>query len=244
MKVIYVVDTISSVNNKINLLKTNFGDNIYYVVKADIAELFKTYGYNANAVYFKNLSSVIHNMLKSSETDDCIIIYASLNFNNKLLTSFKNHIGDKSKVVSLEPEYNIFEQVCNSTYNVYVKSLFKMKDSLCSPKLQFLPKDFVEQLLQTHFANRLFDLNPDLNKTFTVQDKEINKSLKVKTKPAKYNIISALIALVLTIALLACIAYFKVNYIIILIFAILYMLDITLVIIFQCKAKFDQRFLK
>lgn len=244
MKVIYVVDTISGVNNKINLLKNNFGENIFYVVKADIAELFKTYGYESNAVYYKNLSSIIHTLLSKSEIDDCIVVYASLKFDNKLLNSFKLLIGDKTKVVSLEPDYNFFEQMCNSAYNVYVKSLFHTTDSLCSPKLQFLPKEFVVQLLQSHFSNRLFELNPNLNKIMSVDDKEINKSLKVRTKPAKYNIISLLIALVLTIGLLACIAYFKVNYIIILIFSILFLLDLTLVIIFQCKAKFDQRFLK
>ena len=45
MKVVYVVDCISEVNQKINLIKNRFGDNILYVVRADLVDLFKTYGY-------------------------------------------------------------------------------------------------------------------------------------------------------------------------------------------------------
>ena len=51
-------------------------------------------------------------------------------------------------------------------------------------------------------------------------------------------------ALVLTIGLLASIAYYKVSYIIILLCSVLYLLDFVLTIIFLSKNKFDKRFLK
>ena len=43
MKVIFVVDSISEINNKINLLTNKFQTNIVYIVRADLVELFKTY---------------------------------------------------------------------------------------------------------------------------------------------------------------------------------------------------------
>ena len=51
MKVVYIVDSITEINSKIDTLKTRFGDNIVYVVKASLATLFKTYGHTANAIY-------------------------------------------------------------------------------------------------------------------------------------------------------------------------------------------------
>lgn len=244
MKVVYVIDCITDLNKKINLLTNRFGENIFYVVKADLVEIFKTYGYLPNAIYYKNLTEVIHSLLSKSEIDDVIICYASLKFDASLLNKFANAIGDKTKLVNLMPKYNSFENMCNSAYNVYVKSLFKIKDSLASNKLQFIPAMFVEELLSSHLGNRMFEMNEEFVKFVSVENQEINKSMKTKSHSLKYNIISILIALVVTIGLLASIAYYKPNYLIILTCIILYVLDITLTIIFHCKAKFDQRFLK
>lgn len=244
MKIIYVVDAITDLSKKINTITNKFGGYPMFVVRADLVDLFNTYGFKPNAIYYKNLIEVIHSLLIRSELDDVIICYASLKFDNTLLTKFTNAIGDKSRIINLMPEYNIFEKVCNSTYNVYVKSLFKAKDSLISPKLQFLPAIFVDELLSSHLGNRLFEIKPEYYKNIYIDDKEINKTLKVKSHSIKYDIISIIIALLVTIGLLASIAYYKVSYLIILSCIILYVLDLTLTIIFHCKSKFDQRFLK
>lgn len=244
MKVVYVIDSISNLNNKINMLKLRLGDDISYVVRADLVELFKTFGYTPHAVYYKNLTNVIHSMLLRGELDDIVICYASLKCDNNLYNKFIAAIGNKTKIVSVMPKYNTVEQMCNATYNVYVKSLFKVKDSMATPKLQFIPKDFMPDLLGSHLGNRLFELEAEQSKYISIEDKEINKTMKTKSKPLKYNIISLIIALVITIGLLASIAYYKVSYLIIFVCVILYILDITLTIIFHCKAKFDQRFLK
>jgi len=244
MKIVYIVDSITDLNNKINTITNKLGNNILYVVRADLVDLFKTYGLIPNAIYYKNLTEVTHSLLLKCEVDDVILCYASLKFNNALLTKFINKIGDKSKVVNLMPQFNTFERMCNSAYNVYVKSIFKAKDSLSSPKLQFIPHGYMIELLSSHLGNRLFELKPEFKNNVFVEDKEIKKSMKTKSNSIKYTLISAIIALIITIGLLASIAYYKVSYIIILCCAILYILDITLTIIFHFKAKFDQRFLK
>ena len=244
MKIVYVVDRISEVNQKINLIKNRFGDNILYVVRADLVDLFKTYGFVPNAVYYNNLTSIIHTMLLKCEVDDLVICYASLKFDDKLLNKFITAIGNKTKIVNLMPQYNLFEQVCNSAYNVYVKSLFKVKDSLVSPKLQFIPQEMSINLISSHLGNRLFEINPELSKNITVENPEINKTMKTKSPCLKFNLIACLIALVITIGLMSSIAWFKPNFLIILTCIILYVLDIILTIIFLCKVKFDRRFLK
>lgn len=244
MKVVYVVDCITDVTKKINTLTNKFGTNIVYVVRADLVELFKTYGFLPNAIYFKNLTEVVHSLLLKSNVEDIMICYASLKFDNQLLNTFSNAIGDKSKVVNLKPKYNTFEKMCNSAYNVYVKSLFKARDSLASPKLQFIPSIYMVELLASHLGNRMFELNPSYYKNVTIENKEINKSMNTKSHSIKYDLISIIIALLVTIGLLASIAYYKANYIIILSCIVVYLLDIILTIIFHCKAKFDQRFLK
>ena len=244
MKVVYVVDSITDLTKKIKTLINRFGTNIVYVVRADLVELFKTYGFAPNAVYYKNLSEVLHMLLLKSEVEDIILCYASLKFDNQLLNKFANAIGDRSKFVNLVPEYNWFEQMCNSAYNVYVKTLFKLKDSLITPKLQFIPQQFMIDLLATHIGNRLFNFEQDINRNIYVENKEINRSMKTKTNLVKIDLISIIVALIITVGLLASIAYLKVSYILILSCIILYCLDIVITIILHCKAKFDQRFLK
>jgi hypothetical protein len=244
MKVVYVVDSVSDLTKKINTVTNRFGTNIVYLVRADLVELFKTYGFTPNAIYYKNLADVLHLLLLKGDVEDTILCHASLNFNNQLLNKFANTIGDKSKFVNLVPEYNWFEQMCNSAYNVYVKTLFKLKDSLISPKLQFIPQAFVKELLTTHIGNRLFEVDPEIQRNIHVEEKEINQSMKTKTNLLKYDIISLIIALLITVGLLASIAYLKVSYFLILSCIILFSLDIVITIILHCKAKFDQRFLK
>lgn len=244
MKVVYVVDSITDLNKKINLLTNNFGNNIFFVVKADLVELFKTYNMSPHAIYYKNLTKIIHTLLASSTIEDTIICYSSLNFNQNLLTKLTNAIGNKTKIINLMPKYNTFENIYNSAYNIYVKSLFKVNDSMISPKFQFIPNFFLPELLATHLGNRLFEINSEHCKNVTIEDNEINKSMKIKVPVLKNTLIACIIALVITIGLLASIAYYKANYLIILCCTVLYILDIILTLIFSFKAMFDQRFLK
>lgn len=244
MKIIYVIDTISNLNNKINLLKDKLGNEIYFVVKADLVDLFKTYNYQPNAIYYNNLTKIIQSLLLNVDVDDIIICYASLNFDRNLLNKFISNIGAKDKLVSVMPKYNMLESACNSVYNVYVKTMFKLKDSLVSPKLQFIPSFMAVELMSSHLGNRLFEIENQYLRVIYVENEESNKTLKVKTPWLTLSIISILITLVLTAGLLASIAYLGPSYISIFLFVICYMLNIILTIIFLCKAKFDKRFLK
>ena len=91
MKVICVVDSISDIKQKIELLNFRFGGNILYVVKSKFLTLFETFGHKANAVYSNKLSNVIQLLLSKSNLDDCIVCYTSINLTiicylKKLLT--------------------------------------------------------------------------------------------------------------------------------------------------------------
>lgn len=244
MQVLFIVDSITEIKSKIDTLKFRFGNNIKFVVKAQFQSLFSTFGYKANAIYNKNLTRIIQTLVSKSNIEDTVLCKASLDFNKELLDKFVSSIGTGEKVVNVMPKYNGFERMCNNAYNIYVKSLFKIKDSLSSPKLQYLPAKFVEELIYTNFGNKLFELDSRMVKTIYVDDKEVNDSLKVKTKFDKYAIIPIIIALLISIALIVTLAFAKVNYIAILIFVCLYFLDLIIAIIFQCKLYFDARFLQ
>ena len=131
----------------------------------------------------------------------------------------------------------------NSIYNLYVKALFKNQDNLASAKIQYLPKAFVEELLNSHFGNKLFEISPSLCKEIHYEDKEFNKSLKTKTGFNKNLLVPIILALTLTVALFTTFVLLQgINYIAALIFIVLYLLDIVLTIIYQCKIYFDKRF--
>jgi hypothetical protein len=245
MKVIYVIDSVTDINSKIQLLQNRFGKDIYYVVKANFVKIFQTYGYQINAIYTKNLPEVVHTMLaKSDEIDDVVYLFSSLKIDDNILNRFISAIQANSrKVVNVCPNYSFFEQMSNAAYNVYVKALFKNKDNLASAKMQYLPKEFVMEILASHFGNKLFEINPAYCKELYFEDKEFNNNLKTKTGFNKNLLVPIILALTLTIALFTTMVLLQgLNYIAILIFVTLYLLDIMLTIIYQCKIYVDKRF--
>ena len=244
MKVVYVVDSINEITRKIDMLKSRFGDNIVYVVKGSLESLFRTYGYQPNAVYSKNLPKVLTMLLLPSKLDDVIICYSSLNLTDNLLNKFIIKIGNRTKIVNVMPKYNTFERMGNSAYNLYVKSLFKINDSMSSPKLQYLPAEFLVELLTSHISNRLFEVNPEYVQTMYIEDKESSEQFKVKPKFNKFQLLPIIAALIISAALIITLTFAKINFVIILGFIVLYTLNILLAIIQQCKLYFDQRFFK
>ena len=121
--------------------------------------------------------------------------------------------------------------------------MFKNKDSMSSPKLQYIPSEFATELLMSHIANRLFEIDPRLVVNVYIEDKEINKSAKTKTKFGKLDIIPIIVALLITVAMIVTLAFTKPGYIFWLVIVFAYLLDIIIGLIFSYKKKFDTRFL-
>lgn len=244
MKVIFVVNSLKDIKKKITLF-AGFDNSVYYVVNSKFEDILKTYGIQPNAIYTKNLSNIIHLLLKeNNQIEDTIIYYSSLDIDANYLADFILKIGNGQKVVYAMPQYNLAERGFNSIYNKYVKSVFKLKDSFASPKLQFLPAQFVEELLQSHIANRIFEVQEGKYIAVYTEDKEINNSLKVKTGFNKNYLIPIIIALTITAFLLIYLALFKPRFIFIFLFVALYVIDIIVTCIYSFKTRFDQRFLK
>jgi len=244
MKVVCVVDSITDFNNKVLTIKSHFGDDIVFIVKAALMPIFTTYGFQASAIYDKNLSKIIHITLLRCNKDDTVVYFTSLKINNLLLSDFINKIGNREKIVNFVPKYNSFEKICLKVYNLYTKTIFKSEDCLASPKLQFLPQPYIENLLTSHFANRMFEMPSNLVVSHETDDAEINKTAKIKTKFGKSELISIIVALIISLSLLLTVAFAKMNYIITVIFVLLYVLDFLIYIILKCKFYFDSRFLK
>ena len=246
MKVVYVIDSISNLNAKVDKIKNRFGDEILFVVKSNLVPIFQTYGYTANAVYGKNLAKTIHFLLARLENlEDIVYLKSSLDLTDKLLNKFIAAIGNRSKIVNVLPTYNTFESIGLSCYNVYVKSLFKIEDSLNSSKIQFIPKFFLNELLATHFANKMFQLKPEMVTNIYFEEKEINKNLKEDKKFNKFTLLPIIAALIITLCfVLTVFIAKKVNFIIAILFIFFYSLDFMSAIIMNCKTFFDKRFLK
>lgn len=244
MKVVCVVDSISDLNKKVLTIKNHFGNDILFIVKAPLVPIFQTFGYNISAVYDKNLAKIIHLTLLRTNVDDLIVYYTSLKIDLNLLSSFIKKIGNKEKIVELMPKYNAFERFCLKSYNIYVKAMFKNIDSLASPKLQFLPSTYVSNLLESHFGNKLFEMPKNLVRVCQTEEKEINKTAKIKAKFGKSDLIFLIIAMCLTLAFIVTLGFVKLNYILILLFIMSYLIDIFIYILLKCKSYFDDRFLK
>lgn len=244
MRVIFVVDSITDVTAKIEKIKTHFGKDISLIIKAPFVDLLKTYGYTPSAVYMNNLSDVMHNLILKCNVDNIIIYYSSLEIDNALINKFIKHIGEGKKIVNVMPYYSAVENMYNATYNFYVKSLFKFKDSLASPKLQYIPSYYATKMIISSIANRMFENNSTNVTTMYIEDKNQYKSLKVKPPFNAYSLLSIIIALAITAILITTLAFVKFNYILIVAFVLLYLLDVVFAFILNFKHKFDYRFLK
>ena len=245
MKVIVVVDSIVDIEQKINKMKNRFGDNMRFVVKSNLVEIFKTYNHPVDAIYSKQCSTVTHLLLEQQKLDDTVIYFTSLNIDDGLLKKFTNAIGNKENTVVLKPKYNWWERICNKLYNIYVDIIFSRVDSLNCKKLQFIPKQAVKELLDSHIANRLFVNADNTLKEIQTTDKEINRQWKREDKKDyKPLVLNLIIALTLTLFLLISIVAFKVRFILVLTFVLLYMLDLFITVIYAFKLRFDKRFLK
>jgi len=243
MKLVCVVDSLTDIKNKLEFL-SQFKSNTLFIVFSPFEEIVKTFGITPNAIYTNKLAQIMHIAIEEDGVEDTIIYYTSLNLTAELVNQFLKQIGNKNKVVNLHPKYNIFEKMYNSVYNNYVKGVFKLKDSLCSPKLQFLPKACVEELLSSHIANRMFMLKEGKSVELTSEDKFINKTSKPKYKFNKFHLIPIIVTLLLTAGLLTCLATLKPNFILIISFVALFILNIIIYTIFNFKNHFDDRFLK
>lgn len=244
MKVLFVIDAIKDLKSKAETITKHLGDDIAFIVKAPLVSLVETFGYKADAVYFNNLTRVMHEYMVHQPLQDTIVYYSSLNITDQLLTNFIQIIGNRDKIVNVKPHYNLFEQLGNQLYNVFVQSMFKLKDSFASPKLQFLPKPFMRQLLSSHFGNKLFEYDERFVRNLNIKDKGTCKDLKVKTKFNKYNLVAIIAALLITIGLIVTLAFNKMNFFVVLLFVMLYAINIFITFIINYKEKFDARFLK
>ena len=54
MKVVFVVDTVENLNQKVHMLEAHFGGDFIFIVKARLASLFSTFGYETSGVYANN----------------------------------------------------------------------------------------------------------------------------------------------------------------------------------------------
>ena len=244
MRVVFVVDSVTDIKHKIDLIKSHYGNDIIFIVKAQFKTLFSTFGYQINAIYYNNLARVMHRTLEKLELKDTIICHSSITLDNAILDKFNKKLVLKDKIVNVIPKYNWFEIVNYSIYNVYVKSLFKSKDSMASPKLQFLPSAFVGELLASHFGNKMFEINEKYVNKLEIEDAHLSKQLKPKVKFNKFHLIPLIVALAITYGLIMYLMFSAPNFFVILTFVFLYILDIVVAIIFQCKLTFDTRFLK
>ena len=245
MKIAYIVDSLTDFSKKIDLLISKFGrEKIYFIVRADLMPFFETFDYTAHAVYYKKMSTILHLLLQNTKKDDVVICYASLHFTENLLNKFLYYIKkDENKIVSLLPNYSGIENAINSLYNKYVRSLFNIDDSLVSSKLQYIPQIFVEELMQTHISNRLFNVNRELCTFFTSEHPQVNKTAKSTYPKLKLNLIFTMSFLIITALFLLSIAYLKIKFIGYFLFIILIILNTVIGFISHFKQRFDHRFL-
>jgi len=143
---------------------------------------------NLAGVFEDYPSSKIDEYIKSDKfkLSDCIVYYSSMKITVDLIKKFNDKIGYQYNSVTVKQKFNFFQKVFNWIYDKCIKFIFREKDELSSNKLQYMSKTLMQDLIDTRFNNRIFEIE---NSVFLdCEDKEIVKTMKNKFKLKKYNL--------------------------------------------------------
>lgn len=202
MQTFFVIDSVDNLQQKIDLISNNIGDDIKFFVKTSLFTKINNNSFVINnllGIYEKNEKEKIDEYIKSEKfnLDSIFLYYASVSVSVDTLKTIHSKMSFGYDSIFVEPKRNVFEKFTTWCYDKISQLVFRVKDACCSTKVQYLSKNFVEHLKQTSFNNHILDV--PFSYKVSEQDKSNCKSLQDKIKFSKF-LIYDLIALFSIIA--------------------------------------------
>jgi len=191
MQILFVIDDLKEIDDKISLFETYIKGDFKFFVDISLYSKIADNKFvieNLAGVFEDYPSSKIDEYIKSDKfkLSDCIVYYSSMKITVDLIKKFNDKIGYQYNSVTVKQKFNFFQKVFNWIYDKCIKFIFREKDELSSNKLQYMSKTLMQDLIDTRFNNRIFEIE---NSVFLdCEDKEIVKTMKNKFKLKKYNL--------------------------------------------------------
>ena len=245
MQIFFVIDKLKDIDEKINLFQTYLNGEFKFFVDISLYPKIASSPFiikNLAGVYEFTPSKKIDEYIKSEKYLPCetMVYYSSMSINVSLLKQIREKISYQYNTIFVKQKFNFLQRIFNSIYDKIVKFIFGDKDKLATIKLQFLSKKLMEELIETKFNNRIFEV--EHLSEIECTDKTINKSMKVKFQLKKYNFYNYIFLALLIVSYLVCEIIFKLKFWAYIIFIFFMIMSILLVFLLITNNIFELRY--
>lgn len=245
MQTFFVIDDTKNLNQKINLIINNIGDDIRFFVKTNLYTQIssnQTIMKNLAGVYKDNEIMKIDEYIHSDKYPSCesvFLCYSSVEFDEKLLISIREKADCGYDSVFVRPKRNWWGKFSDWVYKKFAKFMFGVEDSCYSPKIQYMSKDFVEYLKETTFCNHIFDVRKKY--VVDVIDKTQKSSLNAKTTFNKYYLYDILALVFIMVGYVVLETFLKLPFFVYFAVVLSVILAIIIALMIGCFSKFNAR---
>lgn len=245
MQTFFVVDSVNGLDEKINLILNNVGDNIKFFVKAKFYTTIsqKTFVINNLAgIYKENEKAKIDEYLKSDKCnniDNTILYYSSVDIDANVLQTIREKVSYNYDSIYVDIKRNVFQKIGKWIYEKFVYFMLRVKDACASPKLQFMSKKFMEYLQSTSFSNHILQVQH--NSKIDVTNKNSTSTLMPKANFNKYIVYDFIVLIAILLAYVLLEAFFKLPFFAYFAVILGVIMTIVIAIIIVCFSKFNSR---
>lgn len=244
MQTFFVIDALTDVDKKINMILNNVGGDIKFFVKADLYT--KIIGNNFIAqnlagVYKSNEKLKIDKYLQTDKCnlDDTLLYYSSVEVNEEVLRLIREKSSYGYDSVFVSPKRNWWEKFTNWVYKKTATFMYRTTDLCCSSKIQYIGKRFLEYLKETTFSNHIFDVQHKY--IVEVTDKSERKSLHTHIKFSKYYLYDIVALLLILLGYVLLETFFDLPFFVYFAVVLSVILAIIIAIMISCFSKFNSR---
>ncbi|MBQ8430677.1 MAG: hypothetical protein IJX26_01875 [Clostridia bacterium] len=215
MQVFFVIDNVSNLSKKLNMIQQYFGDNIKFFVNTKLyPKIFRNEFIikNLAGIYEKNEKSKIDEYIKSENYNLCSVLlyYSSVEINENMLEDMRKNIQFDYSSISFKKKENFLTKWLKAVYKKIVKLMFGVQDNCCYTKFQYINQEFMFQLVESVFNNHILIYGKHLD--IDVETKEITNSLKTKIKFRNYHLYNLVALFSFVIMLVVFIQFFELMF--------------------------------
>lgn len=215
MQIFFIVEDLKNIEEKINLFQTYFDAEFKFFVDLSLYPKIASNPFiiqQLAGVYEGYPSKKINEYIKSEKysAQDVIIYYSSMQLSAEMLKQIKDKLPYQYNTIRVKHKFNTFRRMFNWVYDKIIKFIFGLKDSLSTTKLQYMNKAFMQELVDSKFNNRIFEV--ERSSVIECEDKNIVSSMKSNFKLKKYNIYNFIFLASTVVAYTVCEIFLKLRF--------------------------------
>lgn len=245
MKIFFVVDSIDSIGDKLDILKKTYPKaSICFFVKDKYYEMYKTDQFVQKrliSIYKKSPNEQIELYIKNGAVEESLVLYSSAYLDEKMILDMQQRIANGSKAIFFKcEESNTFGAWLRNVYAKLTLLIFGAKDCYASTKLQYISAEVMEVLKLTKFKFRLFSsITKDFSFVYFDNKKKKQMYDKIVWNKSIYFIV-ATFAIILG-AFVTLEILFDLHFLILFSFVVISLALIFVLIIMLAKSVLDSR---